>query len=102
MRNQLKTLSPLPELQPSPNDNLSSAFDRLGLVQEKFRDTDKFFDIVTWNIPLEELLNTDPKADDIKDFLNGVRESVTDHLPVLRGFTSQTKIKLVSRAALKI
>jgi endonuclease/exonuclease/phosphatase family metal-dependent hydrolase len=40
----------LPEFQPPPNDNLSSAFDRLGLVPERYRGTDKFIDIVTWNI----------------------------------------------------
>jgi endonuclease/exonuclease/phosphatase family metal-dependent hydrolase len=40
----------LPEFQPPPNDNLSRAFDRLGLVPEKYRGTDKFVDIVTWNI----------------------------------------------------
>ena len=40
----------LREFQPPPNDNLSSAFDRLGLVPERYRGTDQFIDIVTWNI----------------------------------------------------
>lgn len=36
--------------EPTPNDFLSGAFDALGMIPEKFRGTDQFLDVVTWNL----------------------------------------------------
>lgn len=40
----------LEEFKPPPNDNITAAFDRLGMVPREYRGTDQFIDIVTWNI----------------------------------------------------
>jgi endonuclease/exonuclease/phosphatase family metal-dependent hydrolase len=42
-------------------------------------------DVVRW-APLEEFLGTDPKATQIKEFLKAIRESVSDHMPVVTRF----------------
>jgi endonuclease/exonuclease/phosphatase family metal-dependent hydrolase len=64
----------LPEFQPPPNDNLSNAFDRLGLVPEKYRGTDQFLDIVTWNIRFFH----DQDRDRVKRIVNVLSELNAD------------------------
>ena len=41
--------------------------------------------VVRW-APLDELLGSDPKANQIKEFLKSVRDDVSDHLPVVTRF----------------
>lgn len=36
--------------QPVDNDNLSAAFDKIGLIPKRLVGSDKFIDIVTWNL----------------------------------------------------
>lgn len=64
----------LPEFQPPPNDNISSAFDRLGLVPERYKGTDKFIDIVTWNIRFFH----DQDPDRVKRIVNVLSELNAD------------------------
>ena len=40
----------LPEFQPPPNDNISALFTAAGIVPPQYRGTDRFLDVVTWNI----------------------------------------------------
>jgi endonuclease/exonuclease/phosphatase family metal-dependent hydrolase len=42
-------------------------------------------DVVKW-APLEDFLGTDPKAQQIKEFLRQIREEVSDHMPVVTRF----------------
>jgi len=63
-----------PEFQPPPNDNLSNAFDRLGLVPPKYRGTDQLLDIVTWNIRFFH----DQDRDRVKRIVNVLSELNAD------------------------
>lgn len=69
------TAAPVPaEFQPPPNDNLSNAFDRLGLVPPRYRGTDNFLDIVCWNIRFFH----DQDPDRVKRIVNVLSELNAD------------------------
>jgi endonuclease/exonuclease/phosphatase family metal-dependent hydrolase len=63
-----------PEFQPPPSDNISSRFCQLGLVPQDLRGTDKFIDIVTWNIRLFH----DQDPDRVKRIVNVLSELNAD------------------------
>lgn len=82
---------PPPEFQPPPNDHLSEGFDRLGLVPERYRGTDQFLDIVTWNIRFFHDRDRD-RVDRIVDVLAGLNADII----VLQEIMNQS-LELVAR-----
>ena len=81
----------LPEFQPPPNDNLSNGFAKLGLVPERYRGTDKFLDVVTWNIRFFH----DRDPDRVKRIVNVLTELNADII-VLQEILDQS-LEVVAR-----